>query len=487
MRKEILRLEHIDLYENDYRALDDFNLNVLQGELISAFGFLGCGAEQLVSLLAGRITAERGKILFDEKAYTIHKKITTEKLGIFIMERDNALVPDFSVAENIYVLWGMQVMRVSVPTKGLHLQTKSLLEEFELDIQAEQLAKELSEAQQQAIKLVKAYAKQAKLVVINNIADNYTKGEIQLLLRIIQKVRKQGTAVLWLSYKPDMITAVADRVTLLSRGKNIKTFYGEDYRSSLGMGMLAGEVSLGATTSMVAQENPVLVMENICTGNARKIILDAKPGEIVGILDSENTARNDLIHVLLGKLHTFEGQMRLSQKDFAPRNYLDAVRQGVGYVSGGTLDESLLPNMSIVENLMIPVMKRTSRLLFTNGKVKRYLRETYAPMLGISVKEMDASISILDRHQLRKLLYLRWMLYAPKLQIVDEPFAFTDLPMRNATIQLIRDFAKEETAVLLFTVSMEGLTEACDRIVRIKHGEIAGTYTREQFDLLISQ
>ena len=206
MKQEVLRLEHVYKDVQGYKVLDDFKLNIYKGEIVSLVGLSGCGKTELGEILGSNYSFDKGRVLFDEKPYKVDRKIPTERLGIFSLYSHDILVPQLSVAENIFIIWKGNYSYLTFSKKSIIGQTKLLLKEFGLNIKADIKAEELSIANQQAVKLIKAYAKQAKLIIANDIANSYTRDEMIMIKSILQKLKERGISTLWMSNDPDEVT-----------------------------------------------------------------------------------------------------------------------------------------------------------------------------------------------------------------------------------------------------------------------------------------
>ena len=159
MKQEVLRLEHVYKNIQGYKVLDDFKLNIFKGEIVSLVGLSRCGKTELGEILGSNYKFDKGRVLFDERPYQIDRKIPTEKIGIFSLYNHDILVPQLSVAENIFIMWKNNYNFTTFNKKKIINQTKLLLDEFGLKIKAEKKAEELSTAEKQAVKLIKAYVK----------------------------------------------------------------------------------------------------------------------------------------------------------------------------------------------------------------------------------------------------------------------------------------------------------------------------------------
>jgi ABC-type sugar transport system ATPase subunit len=483
MRQEVLRLEHVYKNIQGYKVLDDFKLNIYKGEIISLVGLSGCGKTELGEILGSNYNFDKGRILFDEKPYQINKKIPTEKLGIFSLYNHDILVPQLSVAENIFIIWKSNYTYITFSKKTIRNQTKLLLEEFGLNIRPDINAEELSIAEQQAVKLVKAYVKQAKLIVANDIANSYTRDEMKMITGILQKLKQSGISTLWMSNDPDDVTKIADRTVVMREGKNIKTLYPEEYNRENIMNLLVGrDFSKTRERQCYVQDTVALSLENVHTKNIHGLNLKVHNGEIVGVLDIENKAKKDLEKLITGQKSVLAGSMYLKNCKYEPKSPQHTLKQGVGYIRGDLLEDSIFPKMSILNNIILPVVKKTSKFkLLVNTKIERFVKKECLNIVKASQSEVNNSPSAVDLTIKQQIVYNRWLLFNPKVLLCVEPFARADVLLKLEITSIYEELAKNEIGMLLLSVNLKDLILICDRIIILKNGKCAYEVEKKDF------
>jgi len=486
MKHEVLRLEHMYKDIQGFKVLDDFKLNIFKGEIVSLVGLSGCGKTELGDILGSNNSFDRGMILFDEKPYRIDKKIPTEKLGIFSLYNRDILVPKLSVAENIFIIWKNNYNLIRFSKKKIRYQTKLLLEEFGLNIHPEEIAEELSTAKQQAVKLVKAYAKQAKLVIANDIANSYTRDEMNMIISILQKLKEADIGVLWISNEPDDVSKIADNIVIMREGKNVKTIYPEQYNREYIMNLLLGREFLRPQERRgYAQEEIALALEDIHTHHVHGLSLKVHKGEIVGVLDIENKAKKELEMLLTGQILKAQGSMYLNNFRYEPQNLSHAIRLGFGYIQGDLLENSIFTKMSILDNIILPVIKKTSRFkILVNRKIERFVKKECLNIVKASQSEINNSPVAVDSILKQQIIYNRWLLYNPKVLLCVEPFARADALLKLELTAIYEELAKNEIGMLLFSVNLKDLILICDRIIILKKGKCAYEIDKKDFKSL---
>lgn len=483
MKQEVLRLEHVYKEIQGYKVLDDFKLNIFKGEVVCLIGLSGCGKTELGEILGSNYNFDKGRILFDEKPYQIDRKIPTEKIGIFSLYNHDILVPQLSVAENIFIIWKNNYNYIRFSKKKIMNQTNLLLEEFGLRIKIDKKAEELSIAEQQAIKLVKAYVKQAKLIVANDIAGSYTRDEMKVIIGILEKLKQSGISTLWISSDPDDVSKIADRIVIMREGKNVKTIYPEQYNREYIMDLVVGrDFPKTQERKCYSQDKVAFSVQNIHTRHVKGLNLKVHKGEIVGVLDIENKANKELERLITGQNPINQGGMYLNNCKYEPLNLHHAIRQGIGYIQGDFIEDSIFHKMSILDNIILPVIKRTSKFrILVNRKIERFVKKECLNIVKVLQNEVSDSPSAVDSRLKQQIIYNRWLLFNPKLLLCVEPFARADILLKLELTSIYEELAKNEIGMLLLSVNLKDLILICDRIIILKNGLCAYEIYKKDF------
>ena len=211
MKTEVLRMEHIGKSLNRVKILDDFRLNVYQGEILGVIGLSGSGKTTIANILAGLEPVDSGRIFYREELVVEHGKSMGRQPGIYVIHNTIRLVPQVTVAENIFVIKNNSLKKVLIRQKAMNQQAKMLLAEVGLDIPPQTLAEELSPPEQHLVSLAKAMALGAKLIVLDEITEAYTYRELIRLKRAVRRLREKGVAFIYLSHNVSELLDFAER------------------------------------------------------------------------------------------------------------------------------------------------------------------------------------------------------------------------------------------------------------------------------------
>lgn len=229
MKSEILRMGHVCRQISNKKVLDDFNLNVFAGEIVSLLGLSGSGKTTLARIITGNEGIDSGRIYFNETPVAKTSRQTAKINGMMGVFREMRLVGQLSVAENLFVIKENKSRKFLLRKKIIHGETAELMAAFGPDIGSTWLGAELSVAMQHMVHLIKLTVMGARLIVVDDLTQGYTQKEKDALCRVIRQCRSRGVVFLMNHRHIDEAMAVSDRMVVLRDGRNVKTIWREDY------------------------------------------------------------------------------------------------------------------------------------------------------------------------------------------------------------------------------------------------------------------
>ena len=485
MKSEILRMEHISKYNSLSGTLNDFKLNIYKGEVLGIVGLLGAGKTLISNILSGLETIDEGTIYFNEKQVNISSRSISRKLGIFCVHHEMSLVPQLSVADNIFVIKDNSFKKVILNEKAIVNQTKELLHGIGLDILPNAPAESLTIAQQHLVELTKAIAARAKLIVIDNITDSYTLRELEKLKGTINQLQKQGISFLFASRKPEEILEIADRLVILREGKNVKTMYKGEYNLQVILGLLIGkELKEVYKRSKTVTGVEILKTEKLCCAeDIKDLSFKIYRGEILGILDLENKSNIKLSEVLTGISPKSSGDIYVEGKKIEIKNLRWALKHGIAIIPQDSIESSIFLNMNILDNITFPILKKiSSRFSLINSRMVKFLGKEFLNKLNIDRSNKKINVETLDVYTLQKILILKWILYNPKVLIYVNPCSKADIVTREIIFSLLDEASKKGISIIIISSDIGEVSSICDRVIVLSQGKLKAEYSGESFD-----
>ncbi len=482
MKAEVVRMEHITRSHSGVKVLDDFRLNVYKGEILGIIGLSGAGKTAVSNILAGLDTIDEGTIFFNEQPVIGHNVNIGKRFKIFTIRNKGMLIPQLSIAENIFIIKKNSFKKLLINQKAINQQAKLILSEVGIDIPPQTRARELSHAQQHLVELAKAVAVGANLIVLDDITDSYTLRETSMLKETIGKLKSKGFTFLFESHRPDELIDFSDRITIMRDGRNVKTLYSGEYDKNNILSLMVGsEFKERFERADTLTEEVVLEVMNLCSDKIHDISFKLHKGEILGILDLTNRANVEIYNLLSGAVQPAAGNILLDGSRIYIRNLSQAISRGIGLVPEGANNTALLQNMSYAENLVFLLLKKMSgHFMYINKRTTDFIAREYSRMLEIGEEYRNTPIHAFDASIKQKIMLHRWLLYHPKILVCANLGKRVDVLSRKISYEFINEAAKKGIGVLLATSDLTEAANVCDRVIIISEKVAKGEFTKDQ-------
>lgn len=469
MKNEIVRIEDMSIGEYEPFALDDFRLNIYEGEIVCLLGLSGSGKTALYNYFLGTVPLLSGKVTFCGKVHKSGSKFNGV-LDVICLGQQSTLIPKLSVMENIFIISNKKRPRGIINYKDIYHRAKILFSQFDITLDPRSKVSDLTKAQCHIIELLRAVENESKLVVIDDVFQSYGQLDISHLIQLILKMKNQGISILYECHQVDFMMTISDRFVVLRKGKNIRTFYKEDFDQILINQLLIGnELPEKIERTPTFSKEIVFEMKKIKSHSLlNEISFKARKGEIIGFYDLENKANKEIMDIIIGENLNFEGIMILNKMRYSPQKIEEAIEKNVGFMPRDMVDVSLVNTMSFKDNLFLPVMKKTSRLKFlTDHNVLGFLEKEYIKELGISMKDKDKPVRNFDAYVYNSILLTRWLLFKPSMLVCIEPFGKADIIMKDIIFRILSDIAENGATVLISSPDISELNNICDSVITL--------------------
>ncbi|WP_205625016.1 sugar ABC transporter ATP-binding protein [Geminicoccus roseus] len=472
------------------QALTEVGLDVRAGEAHALLGENGAGKSTLLKILSGAHLPDEGSIAIDGRPVTITRPAEAQALGIVTIYQEFNLLPNLSIAENVYV--GREPTRGPfVDWKTLHEQARAVTARVGLDMDPRRLVRDLSVAEQQMVEIAKALSMEAKLVIMDEPTSALSETEVERLFRIIADLKASGIAVVFVTHRLDEVMQVCDRLTVLRDGKLVGSAEVKDVRVDDVVRMMVGrEVALHGRGGRVAHRGATILEVQDLTRmgdtndphavRVRDVSLTAHAGEILGIGGLIGAGRTELARAIFGADPIDAGRILIEGQEVAIASPRDAIRQGIGLVPEDRKQQALFLSLAIRPNLSVTALDgMTSRLGFVSSRLEHELVETYRRKLSIRMASHEQPVVNLSGGNQQKVVLARWLALNPKVLIVDEPTRGIDIAAKNEVHHLLFELAEAGIAVIVISSELPELMRLADRIVTMREGRITGEIMRD--------
>lgn len=480
-RAPLLHLEGVSKRFGGAAALTDITLTIEEGEVHCLVGENGAGKSTLGKVVAGIHKADAGSLSLRDKPVDFRSPRESIAAGVAFIAQELAVVPQRSVLENVFL--GRPGRALSVTGRSTLLREyAALCAKTGFDVDPEARAGSLRLAEQQKIEIMRALARNADLIIMDEPTASLAGAEADQLLRLVTDLRDEGRTVVFVTHFLADALAVADRVTILKDGRLVRTTQATDETpDSLVESMLGrGLGSMFPDRGSADDDEVVLDVQGLSrVGEFSDVDLTVRRGEIVGIAGLVGSGRTELVETVVGLRHPSRGTVRVGAERGPFRSPRHAQRAGLVMVPESRKDHGLVLGRTVRDNVMLPHLRRFSRVAFVSRARQSAALKTLLPEVGLDPSRIDSLVGQLSGGNQQKVMFARWLFDRPKVVIADEPTRGVDVGARAGLYRLLRTVAEDGTAVLFVSSDNEEVVGLADRVLVMRAGRIVGELNGE--------
>ncbi len=469
------------------KVLKEVNFRVKSGEVHALMGENGAGKSTLMKILGGIYSMDAGGVIrIDGVDVTINSVQDAQQHGISIIHQEISMADNMTVADNLFM--GREIIgnsRMFLNDRKMVRQAQELLDEMELNIDARERISNLSIAKQQMTEISRALMMKAKIIVMDEPTSSLTKSEIDHLFLQIDKLKKAGVAIIYISHRMDEIFSVCDTVTVLRDGDYI----GTEKISNLDQDKII-EMMVGRKLSDVYQRKVThagdtsvcMEVKNFKNKYLKGISFTLHKGEVLGFAGLVGAGRTELARAIFGIDKITEGELLVNGKKANIKCAEDAIKLGIGYVPEDRKTEGLCLIHSARTNISISVLDRFIKGIKVNKKYENEIIKKYTDLMSIKMVTADQIVQFLSGGNQQKVVLAKWLATDPEIIIFDEPTRGIDVGAKADIYKLISDLAHQGKAIMLISSEMDEIINLSDRIAVMHEGELMGMIEAKETD-----
>lgn len=446
-------------------ALKGVSLDVRAGEVHALVGENGAGKSTLMHLLAGVYQPDDGAIDFNGcDNIQIVDEHSAQKLGIAIVFQERSLFGDLSVAENIFAArqpisrWG------HIDRGQLARQTRVLLDRVGLRLAPETPLHDLSPAKQQMVEIAKALSLDARLIIFDEPTAALTDTETGALFDVIQQLKEQRVGIIYISHRLEEIFEIADRVTVLRDGERQGTFVIAETSPEHLISRMVGRELARCRVGDSSPANVALEVRNVSDATLHDLSFVARAGEVLVFAGLAGAGRTEMALCLFGARPRLAGEIRIEGKPVRIDSPADAIAAGLGYLPEDRKEAGLFLEMTVAQNVA----------LRASDAEQERVAEEFRHRLRIACRSVRQPVQNLSGGNQQKVVLARWLRLNPKVLIVDEPTRGVDVGAKAEVHLLLRELARNGTAVIVISSDLPEVLAVADRILVMRDGSITG-------------
>jgi simple sugar transport system ATP-binding protein len=473
-------------------VLRGIDLTLPAGTVTVLMGANGAGKSTLVRVICGYHAADAGEMRIGDVPYCPRDASDAIRQGVVTVHQsiDDGVIPDLDVASNLMLdrmvakgapLW--------VRDRRMQRDAAAIAAAMGITVDMRKRVVDLSVADRQMIAIARAMARTPKVLVLDEPTSSLSASEADRLFALIDRLREQGVAILYISHRMSDIRRIADRIVCMRDGAVSGTF--EDAPLDLEgavtaiLGHRMTDVGIMATPGTT----PVLELDRIAlVEGAAPVSMAARDGEVIVLTGLLGSGKSRLAEVIYGLAAPLSGTMRLDGRTYAPRTARDAKAQGVFLSPKDRGTNAVVPDFDIADNMALPFLRAFSTGGFLRSRAQRTAADRMIAQVGVVCQSNRDGIGTLSGGNQQKVMIARWLMQPCRVLLLDEPFQGVDIGARGDIGRHIRATAAGRTT-LIFVSEIDEALEVADRILVMHEGAIVGEHVNAQIDpgVLVSQ
>lgn len=477
---KVLSFSHITKSYPGVVALKDVSVDFEEAKVHALLGENGAGKSTLIKVLSGAIVPDSGQLFLYGTPYPYVNPRQSQDLGIGVIYQEFNLVPQLTVAENIFL--GHEFKRgLYVNKKAMNSATRELLSELGVEVNPETEVRSLPVAYMQMVEIAKAMSRKAKILVLDEPTAPLSNTEVEALFSLIKSLREKGVTMLYISHRMEEIFEICNTVTVLRDGVLIgKQNIEETNRASLIDMMVGRSLTEEYPPKAYPVCDEVLSVRNLSSPKVKDVSFRLCRGEILGLAGLVGAGRTELARLIFGADPIKDGAVELEGETLRIRSPADAISHGIVLIPEDRKRHGLFLELSLRYNISIAVLRILSRFLLVNRSGERQKVEDYIRTLRIKTPGTETKVKNLSGGNQQKAVIAKWLVGTSKVLIFDEPTRGIDVGAKQEIYKLMHQLAERGMGIIMISSEMPELLGMADRILVMREGRVMGELQKKE-------
>ena len=483
--QRLLEMRGITKFFPGVRALNNVDLELNRGEILSVVGENGAGKSTLVNILGGVYYPDAGKIILEGKDVVVDSVQTATNLGISFVHQELNLSDNLDVGANIFL--GREPRRKNffrlIDQKKIYQDTEKILKRIKMQCSPYILLRDLTIGSQQMVEIAKSLSINAQILIMDEPTSSLSRSETKQLFKVLKELRSQGVSIIYISHRLGEVKEVADRVMVLRDGVVSGHLSREEISHDNMVRLMVGrDVEKFYRRKHVITEKPVFEVRNFVVPSKpnRRINFSIYAGEVLVLAGLVGAGRTEIAHALFGIDKPLSGEILLNGKPLKINSSQDAIRAGIGLVPEDRKLNGLIVEMTVEENITLVGLNHYQKMKMIQFKMVRSIAREMVKKLDIRLRNIYQVVESLSGGNQQKVVLAKWLSLKPKVVLLDEPTRGIDVVAKEEIYRLIERLVSQGIATLVISSEMQEVLGIADRILVVYDGEIKGELRKEQ-------
>jgi ABC-type sugar transport system ATPase subunit len=470
----MLELRKISKSFPGVQALTNVSLSLQRGEVLALMGENGAGKSTLIRMLGGAHRPDSGTILIDGREVQMNSPAEAMRSGIGVIYQELTLIPALSVCDNMFL--GRDRGRFWIAKREERRRATEIFHRMGVEIPLDVPVGQLSIAQQQLVEIARVLSQDVRILVMDEPSAALTPREVERLFGLMRELKSQGIGIIYISHRLEEVFAVADRVTVLRDGQHVANCDIQDLNRSRLIELMVGRVLEREFERTSADHGAVcLEVNGVTRGRAvRNVSFSVRRGEIVGMTGLVGAGRTETARLIFGADRADSGSIQVDGKPLRMGSPRRAIKAGICLLTEDRKSQGLIPARSVRENFSLANLQSLQRFGFMRQRAERAAFGHYVQRLKIRIPHQEQLARNLSGGNQQKVLLARWLHRNSQVVMFDEPTRGIDIGARQEIYQIIAELARQGKAILLISSELPEVLSLADRILVMRHGQIAG-------------
>lgn len=476
MAEELLKVKNISKAYSGVQALDKVSMTVKKGEIHCLVGENGSGKSTLIKIVSGVVKQDEGEIIINGIIHRHLSVIDSIREGIQVIYQDLSIFPNLSVAENIVINQLVERQKKFFNWREIKKNAKAALCSISYDIDLDEMVENISIANRQLIAICRAITHGAKIIIMDECTTALTKNEIDSLFSVILGLKERGISILFISHKLSEVFQISENITVLRDGQKVGDYRKDKIDNDKLIFLMTGkriDDSKFEYKRKKDEKNILMEVKNLSGKGFKDVSFKLYQGEILGIAGLLGSGRTEFAQALFGLNRTSSGEIYIKDRLVKINSTKDAINNGISFVPEDRQDQGLFLEESIVDNIIISILKKIlNKFKLISARKREKVVKKWVKELEIKIPSVELPAKSLSGGNQQRLVLARWLATNAKILILDGPTVGIDVASKSDIHKNIRNLASKGGGIIIISDEFSEIITHCNRILIMSKGRI---------------